>query len=85
MRWRSRSADPAQREAAGELLKSAVLDLLSPRNAHFLDDLATRRLVRELIFQAYLEAMAERGGLQSLLAMGVAVPADRRHHRAGGG
>ncbi len=67
-----RSADPAQREAAGELLKTAVLDLLSPRNADFLDDLATRRLVRELIFQAYLEAMAERGGLQSLLAMGVA-------------
>lgn len=67
-----RSAEPTQREAAGELLKTAVLDLLSPRNADFLDDLATRRPVRELIFQAYLEAMAERGGLQSLLAMGVA-------------
>ncbi len=63
---------PEQSEAAAELLKQAVFDHQLPRNADFLNDVALRKLTRELIFTTYLEAMAQRGGLQALLALGVA-------------
>jgi CHAT domain-containing protein len=69
-RWTS--GDPGQRREAADALRAAVLDLLSPANADFLDDANVRRPVRELIFRSYLEAMADRGGLQALVAMGVA-------------
>lgn len=61
-----------ERERGGELLREAVLDMLSPRNGDYLDDANVRRQVRTLVFTTYLEAMAERGGLQALAALGVA-------------
>jgi len=64
--------EQATRERAAELLKDAVLDMTSPRNADFLDDSGSRKAVRQLIFTTYLEAMAWRGGLQAMVAMGVA-------------
>lgn len=63
---------PGQREAAFELLRQAVLEILSPRNVDWLGDSSVRRPVRELIFKAYLDAAAWRGGLQAMIAMGVA-------------
>ena len=67
-----RSGKDEQREQATELLKQAVFDYQLTRNADFLNDAAIRKPVRELIYSTYLEAMAQRGGLQALLALGVA-------------
>ncbi|MEN9544330.1 MAG: hypothetical protein RLZZ598_1163, partial [Pseudomonadota bacterium] len=66
------SGAEAERDTASDLLKDAVLDMLAPRNADLFDDNAIRRPVRELIFRSYLEAAAWRGGLQAMVAMGVA-------------
>lgn len=66
------SSNATAREQGAELLKQAVLDLHAPRNADYLNDRALRRPLRELVHQAYVQAMAARGGLAALWAMGVA-------------
>jgi len=67
-----RGSDAGRREQGAELLRQAVVAMLSPRNVDFLDDAGARRQVRMLIFDAYLEAATQRGGMQALSAMGVA-------------
>lgn len=67
-----RSADAASRERGQDQLRTAVLDMMSPRHTDYQDDAGLRRPVRELILRTYLEAMAERGGLQAMAALGVA-------------
>ncbi|HEU0199848.1 MAG TPA: CHAT domain-containing protein, partial [Burkholderiaceae bacterium] len=64
--------DAQGRAQAADLLRQAVLDYLSPRNADFLDDAGVRKLVRDLVFATYVDAMAQRGGMQALLTLGVA-------------
>ncbi len=68
--WRSTEA--SKREQGTELLRSAVPDLLSPRNADQDTERGVRRMLRELILSAYVDAMTRRGGLSALWAMGVA-------------
>lgn len=67
-----RGSDAGKREQGAELLRQAVVTILSPRNVDFLDDAGIRRQERTLIFDAYLEASAERGAMQALAALGVA-------------
>jgi CHAT domain-containing protein len=64
--------DAKSREQAAELLKQAVLDYQSPRNADFLDDSGVRKPVRDLILATYVDAMARRGGQPAVLALGAA-------------
>lgn len=67
-----RSADPARRDSGAELLRQAVVTMLSPRNTPYLEELGVRRQIRTVVFDAYLEASAERGAMQALAALGTA-------------
>ncbi len=67
-----RSSDPARREQGAELLRTAVPDMLSPRNSDLATDRGHRRSFRLMIMAAYVDAMTQRGGLPALWAMGVA-------------
>lgn len=67
-----RSADPVRREEGAELLRRAVPDMLSPRNADQATDRGLRKPIRDLILAAYVDAMTQRGGLGALWALGVA-------------
>lgn len=67
-----RSSDAAQRDTALELLRGATINMLAPRNAATTNDQGLRPRIREMIFSTYVEAAAARGGLQALLALGVA-------------
>ena len=66
------TGDAAQRAAAAQALEAGVSGLLLPRNADFSDDSYARAAVRSLVFGAYLEAMAWRGGASSVAALRVA-------------
>lgn len=72
--WQSH--DPESRTKTTRLLKQAVADLMAPRNADYLNNAGIRKEVRELIFAAYMEAVANEGGEDAINALG---PADWVH------
>jgi len=68
-----RSSTPEARAKALPVLKAAVKDYMAPANADFQEGIGIRREVREIIFNAYLDAAASMSVQEALEAMG---PAD---------
>ena len=68
--WRSGSAE--NKAAALPLLKSAVRDYMAPANADYLENIGIRKELREVIFAAYLEAIARTPGEDAVQAIGAA-------------
>ena len=72
--WRSGLAE--NRARALPLLKNAVRDYMDPANADCQENIGIRRELREMVFSAYLDAMASFPGENPLDAIG---PADWFH------
>ena len=68
-----RTALPENKAKAIPLLKQAVADYMAPANADYLENVDTRKEVRELIFATYLEALATTPGEDATQSLG---PAD---------
>ena len=68
--WRSGTSE--QRALAVPMLKQAAASYMAPANADDLENTGVRKEVRELIFAAYLEAMALTPGEDPALALGAA-------------
>lgn len=68
--WRQGGA--VSKQQALPLLKASVDDLVSPRNADYLDQVGIRPEVRQLIIGAYIEAVAQLDPKSVLQALGLA-------------
>ncbi len=64
--------EPSKREQAAALFERVVPALMDPRHADFHDDAYMRKAIRTIVFDAYLDAMASRGGDAASAAFGVA-------------
>jgi len=67
-----RSGVPGQKSDALKLLKSAVSDYMSAANADYLENIGIRKELREIVFSAYLEAMANSPEEDATQAIGAA-------------
>ena len=67
-----RTGLPDNQSKALPLLKTAVRDYMMPINADFLENIGIRKEARDMVFSAYLEAMARTGGDEAIQAMGAA-------------
>ena len=67
-----RSADAAKKQAALPLLEQASLNLISPRNADYLNQFGIRPETRKLIIGTYIEALAQTNPERVTQTLGLA-------------
>ena len=67
-----RSADAAKKQAALPLLEQASLNLVSPRNADYLNQFGIRPETRKLIIGTYIEALAQTNPERVTQTLGLA-------------
>lgn len=68
--WRVGTAE--SKAQAYPLLQAAVLAIMSPENADYLENNGIRKELRELIFSTYIEAAAQTNPADALAALGIA-------------
>jgi hypothetical protein len=54
------------------MLQAAVLAIMSPENADYLENSGIRKELREMIFSTYIEAAAQTSPADALAALGIA-------------